>query len=83
MAQELTTLVALAEDLVSVPSTHTETHNSNSRDSDILFGLFGRHCTQVGHKHMFRPIYIIFKLNLKLRMPTPYKSACHCTVVEY
>lgn len=37
MAQELTTLVAFAEDLVSVPSTHIKTHNSNSRDSNILF----------------------------------------------
>lgn len=83
MVQELTTLVALAEDLVSVPNTHMETHNSNSRDSDIHFGLFGRHCTQVGHKHVLRSIYITFKLNLKLRMPTPYKSACHCTAVEY
>lgn len=83
MVQELTTLVALAKNLVSVPNTHMETHNSNSRDSDILFGLFERHCTQVGHKHVLRSIYITFKLSLKLRMPTPYKSVCHCTAVEY
>lgn len=57
MAQELTTLVALAEDLVSVLNTRMETQNSNSRDSDILFSLFGRHCTQVGHIHMLVLLY--------------------------